>query len=116
MTMARALGNPNADDTHPFWREEGLQVCLRLRGFDLVHIVQRRYPRGPDLKLTCETDDERRDATETDRRACGELERLFRSGWCLVTYGDRATDRKSVNYLATPPLVTIETFSPWRQR
>jgi hypothetical protein len=39
VTMARALGNPNADDTHPFSREEGLQVCLRLQGFGLAHIV-----------------------------------------------------------------------------
>lgn len=39
VTMAQALGNPNADDTHPFSREEGLQVCLRLQGFGLAHIV-----------------------------------------------------------------------------
>jgi hypothetical protein len=39
VTMARALGNANADDTHPFSREEGLQVCLRLQGFGLAHIV-----------------------------------------------------------------------------
>jgi hypothetical protein len=39
VTMARALGNPTADDTHPFSREEGLQVCLRLQGFGLAHVL-----------------------------------------------------------------------------
>lgn len=39
VTMARALCNPNGDDVHPFSREEGLQICLRLQGFGLAHIV-----------------------------------------------------------------------------
>jgi len=39
VTMAQALGNRNADDTHPFSREDGLQICLRLQGFGLAHMV-----------------------------------------------------------------------------
>jgi hypothetical protein len=37
--MAHALGNSAASDVQPFSREDGLQVCLRLQGFGLAHLL-----------------------------------------------------------------------------
>lgn len=52
VTMARALGNPNAGAGHPFSREEGLQICLRLQGFGLAHIVSGETREVPIANYT----------------------------------------------------------------